>query len=775
MKGLAAVALVMLLLVAGCAQPADRPDNEKDVVDDGGPPPGGVGDADGPDGAGTQGPAAEVAVTFRAEAPDIDVLNIRWPVFWGPIRTEDTAMEKVGDRFEATVHLPAGALVRYFYSVPTFDYDHREQFQPEWEVNRHIVVTEGLVVEDTIYAWGPEEVDRPARLHGLVTDAATGEQVLEPIIVADGILASAMNGSYDVAVRDRSMLVTVFSPDGRYHAKTFAVAPGRSDIALEPAAQARVTIHVDADPPPYHEVRLYGTADQFGGRLIGRNGFTSDTFLGVDGSVELDLYEGQWVDTLYTVGNEILSHEMAPDAPPCCAFWTIRGFQAQDGLVLQHDLAPFRDDDALTLDVTVPSHTDASRIGVSGIGPRLLYMHPAGDDRWTLRLSGQDLQDRPYRFYKQWAGVGDETRSDRTIDGTHIEDTATWRHDAGPLPVGEYMLPAIENRFALHAILPDWWSTTHAMNAERFVELSAENGYHGILPAQVWGYDRLEPEPSIVRNEPISLYTPQSELERITGLAHDQGLDVAVLPQLGGAEHLLHEPQEFSTEWWDAWFPVNRAFNVHNARAAEAAGIEILGLRAKEQGFALPAGYTDRYDEEMHKTVAAMRGVYDGRIVAFYDRFMAGVDYWEQADLIVDSPAVLDVPDDPTQSVLDAAAATRLDEQYDDHYQATGLPVWIILGFHNVDGAANGATAPEEDGPHTPQNHDYSLDNEEQRMLYEAYLKAANQRPWIDGVVVFATGPTDAPQARDLVVQGKPAQEYLKQWAQAIDAAGGPA
>ena len=57
----------------------------------------------------------------------------------------------------------------------------------------------------------------------------------------------------------------------------------------------------------------------------------------VDGALALDLYQGQWVDYLYSVGNTVLSHERQEGR------WVIRGFEASDGLVVRDTLGAFGD------------------------------------------------------------------------------------------------------------------------------------------------------------------------------------------------------------------------------------------------------------------------------------------------------------------------------------------------------------------------------------------------------------------------------------------------
>jgi hypothetical protein len=717
----------------------------------------------------TQAPPAleTVAVTFRFHS-DHDEIHMRFPVFWGPQRfAEDVRMQDMGDYLEATVELPKSSLVRYQYAVPSFDYDHREQFRQHWEVNRYVFADADKTVTDEQYAFGPEAVERPAKVHGRVT-GEDGEPVLQAVVVADGILTLTVDGYYEIEVRDRELPLTVFMLDGSYRTESRLVTPGQVDLVLTKAEPVTVRLNVDADPPEHHAVRLYGGASQMGARLLVGNVLSKDSFVTVDGPIEIQLHEGQWVDYQYSVGNPVISYEHDQGGA-----YVIRSFVAEDGLEIDDSVGSFVGGDrTVTLTVEVPEYTaEGDVIGVEGIHPTPLFMHKIDATTWVLTLSNYDTLGRHASYYKTIPGGGREAPIERTIGSTdeHHVVSGWWNQD-GAIPTYTFDPPVFQNAFELFAYPADYYSSFHDQFLDEAIRRFAGLGYGGLTLTDAWGgYVRLEPTPYIVAQEPLPAYTPVDALTKWTALAHKLGLEVMVQPQLGGGESLLATGKEFDETWWRAWLVQIERFNMHMARAAQKAGVDYLMFRAKEPGFLMPQSFVPEYSAGLVAVIEKMRTVYDGRIVVGYEEFVEGVDYHNHGDLVFQVAYDIKLStNDPTQEELDARVEELFDERYEAQYQATGKPMWIILGYQSVDGQVTGFFAPEADGPHTLRNHDYPLDLEEQRMIYEAFYKAAGRRDWIEGFALFGYGFTDTPLGRDVVPNGKPAEALSSAWAKAM-------
>jgi len=681
-------------------------------------------------------------------------------VFWGPYSREPVTMKRMGEYFEATVHLPKGSLVRYQYSVPGYDYEHREQFAKNYEVNRAVLADSDKTVNDAPYSFGYAGVPRPAVLEGRVTDSG-GQPVLDAVVLADGIVTMTLDGYYRVGVRDRDLEVLTFTLDGRYRAHSITTRPGKLDVELESAPTARVTINTTADMPAHHKLRVYGTAEQFGAKLLMVNRFLDENYLTVEGPMHLELHEGQWVEYMYTVGNPVISYENKD------GHWAVRGFVARDGLTLNDTIGSFTSTDSVTLNVRVPDYTEGP-VGVEGIHPTPLHMHDRGNGEWTLVISNYQGAGREYEYYKAFAGAGREGVI-RRVHSPVMNDVVTiWFNEDAEVASQQFDVQPVSNRFRIFGYPADFYSNIHAAFLDRQVRRFAELGYHGLNLTQVWGYESLDP-PTISRSEPMTLYMPEYELTKWTRLAHSLGLEVMIEPQMGGAEHLLAKGQEFDKSWWRAWLEEIERFNIHMARAAEAAGVDYLQLKAKEPGFLLPAEFVDDYNAGLRAIVDKMRLHFSGKIIAAYEEWVQGVDYHGHGDQIVQVSYNLGLETrDPTQAQVDAAVERLFEDRYRVQYEKSGNPLWIKIAYQSVDGAASGAFAPESEGPHTLENHNYPLDLDEQRMIYEAFYKAASTRPWVAGFALFGYGFTDVPLSRDVTLNGKPAEHLSSAWAKAL-------
>ncbi len=717
--------------------------------------------------------ASTASITFRVHAPGVSALQLAFPFQWGASARPNVDMQRKGDSFEAAVALPVGALVRYAYAPVGLDYDHREQVQPGREASRALVVARDQTVEDEAWAFGPDATPRSARLSGRVLDNATGEPVLEPIVVADGILASTLNGTFDVAVRDRAMLVTVYTLDGSHRARSLVVRPGEMEVRLDAAPLARVRLVATGPTPPHHEVRVFGTAAQIGPRFLYQNRFIEENFQTMPpGGLDLDLHEGQWVDYLYSVGNVATSYERREDGSP-----VVRGFVAHDGLVLRDALGSFVGDRATWFNVTVPAYTSPTEVvGIKGTTVQYLPMHRVNATSWTLVESG-DAKGLAYRYYKGVPDAGDEAKADRVVAGPAMEDVvAAWKQQDGPIPAANAAAPPIQHAFDLWAYPPDLYGTMHAVHLPELFDRYAAEGYHGVVVNQVMGYAAIDPLPRIQRDDPMTLYLPTSEAMRAAKLAHARNLSIYEYTQMVGGEALLPHPRAFNATWWAAWLEENERFNVEQARLAQAAGMDQLLVHGREPGFDVtdPA-ILAQINGGMRHIIAQMRQQYRGTLVAVYDPFTPAFDYWKDTDVIAQSAPAYNLSANATQADVDAWAAGFLDSRLAPLNATLGKPIELQVSAQSVQGALSGVIVPESEGANTEVNHAKPWSGEEQRMAFEAFLKAANARPWIRGVYVRSFGLTDVPLARDDDVRGKPAEAYAAAWGHALAAARGSA
>lgn len=710
-----------------------------------------------------------VPITFKVDALEADEVELVFPLFWAEYRMEPVRMEKRGGMFETTVNLPQHSLITYQYLWSGKPSEYREQFRKEFEVNRMIHVVSPVTVTDKVYSWGPQEVARPVKLSGKVSDRQTGQSILDVIIVVDGIITlTDGDGFYEVDTRGGQHQIIAYLLDGSYktQSKVVNLEQGEVNFELEKANPVSVTIKVDANPPPFHKVRVYSTAEQTGPRFLFNNRFITESYKTIgNGKIALNLYEDQYVDYLYSVGSPQIGYESKDGQH------VIRHFIAKNGLVISDNVSDFVGKNSITLNVKVPDYTDPKDIiGVGTLHPTLLYMHPKGGNVWTLTLSSsENMQGQKYRYFKSFGGDGDEETQERTITAKVMNDkVSSWKHQDSKITQTAVSVPTIKNKFDIFAYTYDYYDSTIAMLMESEIARISQKGFHGLVLSQIWAYEALEPKIKIVPTTSANtLYTPFFELKRLSKLAHDKQLKVTLYPQLGGAESVLANPRVFDEKWWNIWLSEIEKFNMYNARTAQEATVDYLLLQTRQPGLEMPGGYRQTYNQRLREIIAKMRTVYKGKIIVQTEDDM---DYWKDGDII--SQKIWDslgLGKDAPQQEIDLAVANLLDTKYKPLSEKSGKPFLTDqLAYESTDGAVNGAQVPENDGPNTDNNHKYPLDIEEQRMIHEAFYKAINERSWIAGVNLFAYGFTDKPLAREIDIRGKPAEDLASAWARAI-------
>lgn len=709
-------------------------------------------------------PEELIPITFAVEALDADQVEISFPIFWQEQRMESVRMERKGFLFEATVSLPRNGLIRYQYFWVGKSWENREQFRAGEEPNRMVHIQGPLQIYDKIYAWESREVERPIRLFGKITDRYTGLPVVDAVIVADGTLTFPTgDGSYEVRIRAGRHQVIVYLLDGSYITESKMIdVDGNTEqnFQLGTAKAVKVKIRVDADPPPYHKIRLYSSAEQTGMRFLYGNGFLTENFVTLENEIDLDLYEDQYVEYLYTVGNPSISFENVNGRH------IARHFVATEGLVISDVVGTFRHTNTITLSVKVPDYTDRTEvIGISGLHPTLLYLHPKGNSEWTLDVGGWYDPDSEYRYYKSFPNSGDEDKQRRL--GSPLDIVESWKFQDGRVTPSIVSVPDVKHKFDIFVYPLDYYSPSMVTVMNSLIDRTAEKGFHGIVLSQIWGYETLDP-PKLSRSKPLTLYMSSFEVTRLTRAAHEKGLQITLFPQLVGAESLLGEGNQrtFDEKWWDAWLREMGEFNMYNARTAQEAGVKYLIFQGRQPGMDMPQSYYERYDSAQKEVMARMRWVFEGKIIAPAD-WDPEIGYWKDADIV--SQKIWDIlgvaSSTASQEELDLAAETLLDA-YKKFYLDSGKPFLIDqLAYSSVDGAAIGIRVPEGDDPLR-----YPSDLQEQRMIHEAFYKAINEREWIIGANLFGYGFTDAPLDREVGIRAKPAEDIASVWAKKISA-----
>jgi hypothetical protein len=244
-----------------------------------------------------------------------------------------------------------------------------------------------------------------------------------------------------------------------------------------------------------------------------------------------------------------------------------------------------------------------------------------------------------------------------------------------------------------------------------------------------------------------------AHLPALVARAHEAGLKVMYKPHLelsrrrfGGETSAWHGAIEMRDEaGWRAWFANYEAYLMDHARRAQEAGADLLCVGREIDRTVL------RREADWRRLIARVRTVYHGPLTysAHHDTF-AELGFWDALDFVgVAAYFPLSQAPDPDAAALDAGWAAVL-PRLEALSRRTGKPVLLTeVGYPALPGAAREPWS-EARGPADPWL---------QARCYEAALRAAAGRPWLQGAYFWLWEGVSQPPFRDrsFTIQGKPA------------------
>jgi hypothetical protein len=711
-----------------------------------------------------------VPVTFRLRAPPgAEQVKIIFPV-WGVcchfrFKDEGFMMEKKGGFFEATLKLPENGIIRYAYVSEDPSYDGFNIIPEDEPMSRRVHVKENLTVTDDYMPWLKNK-KRFISLSGRIHDS-NNNPILDVLVLVDGLIEwERGDGTYDVKVMPGRHQIIFWKRDGSY--KTYSriinvTEDTQLDVVLEKAKPVKVKINADANLPLFHKLRMYSNSDQTGAS----GDEEAQRMIEFEKSVELNLYEGQYFEYVYTIGNIFYGNEHDGEDHP-----VIRHFTAKDGLVVNDTISYLghEDDILLNVEAKIADPYDTVGVVVDGMVGRSIYLHKKGNNEWTLKALPAGDIGKKYRYYRGEADSEYEKRKDRILKSNNNDFIEAWEFQSRPLPPQSFEVPEIKNRFDILLGFPDLYSPEIDAVIEAQIERVAEKGHHGIVLTQVWGLSNYPKEPTIKRALSISFY----DLKRLAKHAKEQGLKIALYPTLigtaiasGQGDVMIPGPKGgFSQEWWEKHMEELERFNIYNAKTAEAAGIDYLIVQPASSSYPTdeynPSDYAD-YNQRMKEIIKKMRKYYSGALLAEVqgEEGKHPLDYWMDADIVsarVNPPDYWDAIDYTTsQEEADRIIAEEIDKLRWAS-EVSGKP-FIIQQF---------TPGPLEGFIDNPTREQVENHWERQRKIHSALFKAINERPWIKGVWVSPYNFNDDIERIHVNVRGKPTDELIAAWAREI-------
>lgn len=186
---------------------------------------------------------------------------------------------------------------------------------------------------------------------------------------------------------------------------------------------------------------------------------------------------------------------------------------------------------------------------------------------------------------------------------------------------------------------------------------------------------------------------------------------------------------------WSGWFASYRAFQLHFARLAQKAGVELLILGCEMT-------QTEHREQEWRELIAAVREVYTGALSYNCDKYGEEyVSWWDALDVICSSGYY---PIDQMEQNLKRIERT---------VNTLQKPFFFAeAGCMRVRGSAYRPNDWTLQGP---------LDSQQQAAWYQALFTACSTRPWFGGTALWDWPLKGKEKANLYAFVGMPAQEII--------------
>jgi len=253
-----------------------------------------------------------------------------------------------------------------------------------------------------------------------------------------------------------------------------------------------------------------------------------------------------------------------------------------------------------------------------------------------------------------------------------------------------------------------------------------------------------------------SRYSETDErLRAVTDQAHALGIDVMLKP------HVWLRPPSWvgqiahtSAAGWQRWFAAYRAFILHYAALAQAAGMDALCIGNELEG-------TTHREDDWRGLIADIRRTFSGPLTygAGFDEVLK-VPFWDALDYIGVSAyyPLVEQPSVPARAEI-AAGWQPIVGRLERLAARVQKPVLFTeLGYRSVDIAAH---QPWNSGGTSSVNLQLQAD------AYAAFFDAVWPRPWLAGVYWWkwdSFPDAGGPQDDDYTPRGKPAGEVLREY-----------
>jgi hypothetical protein len=415
-----------------------------------------------------------------------------------------------------------------------------------------------------------------------------------------------------------------------------------------------------------------------------------------------------------------------------------------------------------------------------------LPMWAKGNNQWVYELYSplNMLGEFSYRYCRNdQCGVADDVETSgghagRVVSSSlapqDLQDTIkgwTWFQPSSPAPqVG----------LAVTAHAPGFWAGVEFLQDsdptwQAWMPLAIQNVQglqaNWLVLQPSWTFDRADP---LVFN-PIPGQNPLwVDVQDTISHAKSVHLNVALFPTVnmskGSADWWAAAPR--TADWWNAWFARYTAYAVYFADLASEADAQSLILGGDWLAPALPGGVLGDGSSSGVPADAATRWE---SIFTLVRQHFTGQILWavEYPGGLQSAPEFLHILDGiyllwyaplngSTPDELSASAGELLDSDIKPFQASAGVELILAAAYASIDGAASAAQPLAT--AMIPGNGQGKLNLQAQADIYQALLRAVNERDWISGFISRGFYPPVGLQDTSASVHSKPAADVLWYW-----------
>lgn len=725
-----------------------------------------------------------------------------------------------------TLPSPVGSVIKYRYSREGATSMVDEHVSDGRQVRYRLYHVEGPgTVQDVISRWTDTQFDLPTgRISGQATSSVGEQPIPNLLITAGGAQAvTASDGSFLLeGLPPATHNLVAYALDGSY--RTYqqgalvaadSTTPTPLSLTAAPMVSVEFVVIVPDDTIPAVPIRLAGNLYQLGNTFADLAGGVSTlssrmpTFsLLPDGrhSLTLSLPAGADIRYLYTLGDGFWNTEYTSSG----GLHLRRIIIPEGNTIIEDTVESWNSVDQntsapITFDVVVPADTPANDYVSIQFNPFYGWTEPIpmwslGNNRWAYILNSplHLFSSFSYRFCRNdQCGSADDVNTIGEMSSglsantspspqTIIDQVDEWAW-LNPEPSSVDFTDLVTARDTNFIAGVEFQSDYHPSWMPRLPntldDISAL-GANWVILSPGWTYTRvaqpiLEP---IMGRDPLWFDLTDSIIQ-----SRARGFKVALYPVphflVGENEWWETATRDFS--WWVVWFERYRNFALHHADLAARANAQNLILGGEWLTPALPNGTLSNgspsgvpadSDSRWRTLLQEVRTRFDGsiswalpysQVIENTPTFLDAVD---QIYLLWSAP--LSSHSDPTVDELQIEASRLLDNNLLPLQALYNKPMVLSVAYASADGAST-ACLPDSDGDclkvdtlarPKPDIPNIQIDLQEQADIYEALLKAVNERGWISGFVTRSYYPPAALRDKSASIHGKPAQNVIAYW-----------